>query len=144
MLVAEEQSGVAAGGPLGGPWGPLGASSKPTLVNQRKRCLKINLSRQQQRLTHAWEAGEGVVGEGEGPLVREERWWGGRCRDVEDRTRRDTMLGLDRGPLVLSSAWQARIVVFRISSKIVRTGGVILTVGSSASGWGGPTGSRHF
>lgn len=46
------------------------------------------------RLTHAWEASKGIIGDGHGPLVLEERWWRW-CRDIEDRPGRDVVLGME-------------------------------------------------
>lgn len=52
----------------------------------KERAEKVEIYR--ERLTYAWEASKGVIGEGHRPLVLEERWWRW-CRDVEDRTSRD-------------------------------------------------------
>lgn len=57
-------------------------------------CLQLEFKKKSQtKLTHAWEASKGVIGEGHGPLVVEERGWRW-SRDIEDRPGRDVVLGM--------------------------------------------------
>lgn len=85
-------------------------------------------------LTHAREAGEGVEGEGQGPLVWQQRRWRW-SRHVEDGPRRDSVLGEGGGSRVWTRTLQARVMVFRISSPARGAGVDVLRV------WSG-TGSR--
>lgn len=68
-------------------------------------------------LTHSWEAGKWIVGEGYGPLVVQKRRWR-RSGDVEDRSRRH--LGVGRRSRVLAQA---------LRSWVWLSGGVRCTTG---------------